>query len=309
MTLPFRRFRSLMLPLGFFLVFSWTLTAFAWQPRSRDESLITGAKVAPVVGTTRTYLIGLDETLIDLARRSGIGYTALTRANPGIDPWLPPVGSEILLPQSAIVPGPLQPGIVINLAEMRLYVLWREKSDLLVRFYPIGIGREGRETPLGSFRVANRAKDPTWTPPPSIRAERPELPASIQPGPQNPLGEYWIGLNAHRIGLHGTNKPYGIGREVSSGCIRLYPEHIRDLFDRVQVGTPVTIIYQPIKVGLQDQALYLEVHPDERGVVKDPLNEVMKQKAALGNGIRLDIDAVNKALREQNGIPVRISVD
>ncbi|WP_305045729.1 L,D-transpeptidase family protein [Geoalkalibacter sp.] len=290
------------------LVLAWACTAFAWQPRSREESLITGQGPAPVVGSARTYVIGVGEDLIELAWRAGVGYESLVQANPDIDPWLPPAGAQLVLPHIAIVPQ-TRPGIVINLAEKRLYYLWREGADTLVRFYPIGIGREGRETPLGNFRVVNRAKDPTWTPPPSVRAEKPYLPATVPPGPNNPLGEYWLGLNDKRIGLHGTNRPFGVGREVSSGCIRLYPEHIRDLFYRVQVGTPVEIIYQPIKVGLRGGHLYLEVHPDERGVVADPQAEVLRQKAALGNGMRVDFDAVRLALEKKSGMPVRISLD
>lgn len=290
------------------LILAWACAALAWQPRSREESLITGQGPAPVVGSARTYIIGLGEDLINLAWRAGVGYETLVRANPEIDPWLPAAGAHLVLPHVAVVPS-TQPGIVINLAEKRLYLIWREGADTLARFYPIGIGREGRETPLGKFRVVNRAKDPTWTPPPSVRAEKPYLPPSVPPGPNNPLGEYWLGLNDQRIGLHGTNKPFGVGREVSSGCIRLYPEHISDLFYRVQVGTPVEIIYQPIKLGLRDGHLYLEVHPDERGAIADPLAEVLRQKAALGNGMRVDLDAVRLALHNKSGMPVPVSLN
>ncbi|SDL41980.1 L,D-transpeptidase ErfK/SrfK [Geoalkalibacter ferrihydriticus] len=289
------------------LALSWACEAYAWQPRNREESLISHREPGPVVGSPRTYILGLDEDLNNLAWRAGVGYRALVRANPDIDPWLPPTGAQVVLPQAAVVPFSAQPGITINLAELRLYLIWREGAETLVRFYPIGIGREGRETPLGKFSVANRAKNPSWTPPPSVRTERPYLPGTVVPGPDNPLGDYWIGLNDHRIGLHGTNQPYGVGREVSSGCIRLYPEHIGDLFYRVETGTPVAIIYQPIKLGQRDEKLYLEVHPDQRGMIADPMAEVLRQKALLGGGSRLDLDRVRQALADKSGLPVAVS--
>ncbi|WP_429884459.1 L,D-transpeptidase family protein [Geoalkalibacter halelectricus] len=289
------------------LTLAWVCEALAWQPRNREESIITARLPAPLVGEPRPYIIGLEEDLINLAWRSGVGYGALVRANPDVDPWLPAPGTSVVLPLSAVLPAGAKPGITINLAELRLYLIWQEGEDTLVRYYPIGIGREGRETPLGEFHVANRAKNPSWTPPPSVRAERPYLPGTVPPGPDNPLGDFWIGLNDRRIGIHGTNQPFGVGRQVSSGCIRMYPDHISDLFYRVQTGTHVDIIYQPIKLGQRDGTLYLEVHPDERATLGDPLAEVLRQKAFVADGSRLDLDLVRFALAEKSGLPVPVS--
>ena len=281
----------------------------AWQPRLSAEANLTGRGVAPLVGTDRLYLAGRDETLVELAARAGIGYQALLNANPGIDPWQLPAGSRLLLPLAAVVPYQAQAGMTINLAELRLYLIWQHAGKQWVRIYPIGIGREGRDTPLGRFRVINRVRDPSWTPPPGIRAERPALPASIPPGPDNPLGGYWIGLSADHIGLHGTNRIYGIGRQVSNGCIRLYSADIEDLFSRAQAGMPVEIIDQPIKLGQRDGLLYLEVHPDERDAVPYPMAEILRQRDLINAAAELDWNVVRELLRRRDGIPQPVSVE
>ncbi len=291
-----------------FLLLLSLSTAFAWHPRLQEEAYLDGRGPAPVISDNFGYLIGGGEDLIDLARRAGVGYRNLVTANPGIDPWQPEPGREIIIPHGVIMPVEAGPGITINLAELRLYLVWQENGQRQVRFYPIGIGREGRDTPPGQYLVANRAQHPSWSPPPSIRAERPDLPPIVPPGPNNPLGEYWIGLNDQRIGIHGTNKPYGVGRRVSSGCIRLYPEDIADLYSRVRVGMPVRIIEQPIKVGQRNGEVFLEVHPGVPAHNQAWLQEVLWQKAKIAPGARLDLPTVQRALKEQRGIPVPVSL-
>ncbi|BCR05568.1 L,D-transpeptidase [Desulfuromonas versatilis] len=279
----------------------------AWHPRLEADSIIDGRGPAPIVGENLPYVVGQGETLIELARRAGVGYGAMVRANPGVDPWLPPPGKEIILPYAAILPLGSGPGITINLAEMRLYLVWDEAGSRRVRIYPIGIGREGRNTPEGLYKVISRAENPSWTPPPSIRKERPELPPVVPPGPDNPLGDFWIGLSAEGIGIHGTHKPLGIGRRVSSGCIRLYPEDIRDLFGRVKVGTPVRIIYQTVKLGVHDKGIFLEAHPDELGKSAGPLEEIAGQAQALGYDLRVDQQLLIDLVRQARGLPQMIA--
>ncbi len=281
--------------------------AHAWQPRLEADALLDGRGTAPVIGRNRPYVVGPGDTLIELARRAGVGYGTLVGANPTVDPWLPPPGEVIILPFAAILPHGAGPGITINLAELRLYLIWEEEGRRLVRIYPIGIGREGRHTPEGTFKVVSRAQNPSWTPPPSIRQEHPELPQVVPSGPDNPLGEFWIGISADGIGIHGTHKPYGIGRHVSSGCIRLYPEDIRDLYHRVRAGTPVRILYQPVKLGVAGDRVYLEVHPDRRGTTIDPLPELDAQALTLGLNLHFDPLVLNPVLREARGIPLPIA--
>jgi L,D-transpeptidase ErfK/SrfK len=292
-----------------FLTLAWLpAVARGWYPRLVGESILDEKNPAPLVGSNRPYLTAAGETLIELARRSGTGYRALVQANPDVDPWLPPPGRDILLPYSFILPMSAGEGITINLAELRLYYLWRENSRLRVRAYPVGIGRDGWDTPLGNFTIVSRVKNPSWSAPASIREISPAPPALIPPGPHNPLGEFWLGLSVPGYGIHGTNKPYGVGRRVSHGCIRLYPRDIQDLFERTPIGTPVSIINQPIKVGLQENRLYIEVHPPWTDRQGDTLDEVFRQILALPWQGPLDIKALQQAIRQQKGVPTLISL-
>lgn len=268
------------------------------------ETAILPDLPAPLIGTSRSVLVGSRETLMELAYREGVGYGNLAAANPAVDPWLPPPGTPLLVPDATILPPGIEPGITINLAEFRLYYIWEEGNRRLLRTYPIGIGSEGWETPEGTFTIVRKVTKPTWTAPLSIRRERPDQPAVIPPGPDNPLGDYWLELSARGYGIHGTNKPLGVGRRVSHGCIRLYPEDIRDLFHRVPTGTTVRIIFAPIKLGLHDSGLVLEVHDDFLGKIDNPLEEVVKQKRALHWRGPIDLSTILTILRERRGVPV-----
>lgn len=286
----------------------WPAVARAWYPRLDRDMILDPGNPAPVVGSNRPYLPAPGETLIELARRAGTGYQAMTRANPGIDPWLPPAGRELVLPYSFILPASTGEGITINLAELRLYYVWHENGHSRVRAYPVGIGREGWDTPLGNFTVVSRVKNPSWSAPASIREKSPGTPAMIPPGPNNPLGGFWLGLSVPGYGIHGTTKPLGVGRRVSHGCIRLYPEDIKDLFHRVSLDTPVWIIYQPVKVGLRDNRLYIEVHHSQTIREDDLLKEAMRHISALDWEEPLDLAALHKAIWEQRGVPIPISL-
>ncbi|MEJ2201433.1 MAG: L,D-transpeptidase family protein, partial [Desulfuromonadaceae bacterium] len=156
-----------------------------------------------------------------------MGFSNLKNANPEVDPWLLPQGETILLPYACILPVDAIAGLTINLAELRLYHLWKNEQGWQVRIYPVGIGSEGSETPLGDFSVLSKRENPIWTVPDSVRKTQPELPESVPPGPDNPRGQFWLGFASNGYGIHGTNKPFGIGRRVSHGCLRTYPEDIR----------------------------------------------------------------------------------
>lgn len=267
----------------------------------------TALEPGTLVGASFYQLIRAGDTLIELARRHGVGYGSLIQANPGVDPWQPPADTEILIPRGAILPYQAQAGITINLAEKRLYLVRQGEERTLIHFYPIGIGREGRDTPTGDQQIVTMITDPSWTPPPSLRAAQPALPAVIAPGPDNPLGDYWIGLSQEHIGVHGTNRPFGIGRQVSSGCIRLYPEHIRLLFQRVQLGMAVAIIDLPIKLGHKEGQLYLEAHPDPANRVPAPLTEILRQRDLIAAEADIDWQRVRHVLAQRTGVPQAVS--
>lgn len=250
-----------------------------------------------VIGLEGTYVIRGDETLLEVARLFDLGYNEMVEANPGIDPWVPPRGTVVRVPTMWVLPDVMEEGIVINLAEMRLYYFFTVKGQRMVRTFPIGIGRKGLSTPLGMYRIVAKVKDPVWYPPEEARREDPTLPPYVPPGPGNPLGGYWLQLSIPGYGIHGTNRPWGIGRRVSRGCIRLYPEDIAWLFEHVRVGTKVKIVNKPVKIGQRDGRLYIEIHPG-----KVDLNEVIESIKKAG-GPALKRENLQPILQEADGVP------
>lgn len=246
-----------------------------------------------LVGSVSTVQVRDGETLIDIAREQGLGYNEIVAANPGLDPWLPPVGAEVVLPTRYILPSAPREGIIINLAEMRLYFYPKPApgEDAVVMTFPIGIGQEGWSTPLGITKVIDKVENPTWTVPQSIRRAHAEagrpLPAVVPPGPDNPLGKHAMRLGWTSYLIHGTNKTFGVGMRVSHGCIRMYPEDIEALFHRVPLSTPVWIIDQPYKLGRDNGRLYLEAHAPAEGPDRPPADNFPVILAA--------IEAVTKA--------------
>lgn len=217
-----------------------------------------------VVGFSRSYRVVGTDSLIEIARRFDLGYNEITDANPGVDPFIPGDGVRITLPTSWILPDTSSHrGIVINLSELRLYYYFKVKGVRYITTFPVGIGREGALTPVGRFKVVEKIVGPAWHVPESIRAENPELPEVVPAGPHNPLGSRAMRLSLPTILIHGTNRPWGVGRRVSHGCIRLYPEDIPRLFSLVPVGTEVQIVRQPVKVGTRSGRVYVEVHKTE----------------------------------------------
>ena len=275
--------------------------------------------VAPdeqLVGSTSSYVTRQEDTLLDVARDNDLGYAQLMVANPGIDPWLPGAGRQAVLPTQYLLPDGPRSGIVINLAEQRLYYF--RDGGREVETYPIGTGADANLTPIGLTRIVAKEPNPIWIPPPSIRAERPDLPARILPGPDDPLGDFALHLAWPTYLLHGTNKPYGVGRHVSHGCIRLYPEDIDPLFHQVSVGTPVRMIEEYVRLARVDGELYLAVYPsraqiddidNNRPIAVDVPHDLVDRvvAAAKPDLDRIDWKAVGQAGRSRNGIPVQIT--
>ena len=219
-----------------------------------------------VVGVVQVVVTSKQDTLPDIARRFNIGYEEIVRANPGIDPWLPGEGREIVVPTQFVLPSAPREGIVINIAALRIYYFQPAKpgEKQVVYTHPIGIGKVGWSTPEGSTKVVSKQKDPVWNPPASVRAEHKEngdiLPAVVPAGPDNPLGRFKFTLGWPSYLIHGTNKPYGVGLRSSHGCIRLYPEDVEKLFGMVNPGTKVTVVNQPFVFGWHNDQLYLQAY-------------------------------------------------
>ncbi|MBP2668039.1 MAG: ErfK/YbiS/YcfS/YnhG family protein [Deltaproteobacteria bacterium] len=258
-----------------------------------------------VIGRLRVYPIKPNESLPEIARRYDIGIEAISAANPGVDLFIPDPGSWILLPTEWILPDtPIRTGIVVNIAEMRLFVFSHDRPQTVTTF-PIGIGDEGKETPVGTFTVIEKIRDPAWYVPESIRKERPDLPAVVPPGPDNPMGSHALRLSKRTVLIHGTNRPWGIGARVSHGCIRLYQEDIALLFGMIRRGTRVSIVDHPVKAAAMGDRVYLQVHNYEEG--RDLYSEALKVLEAKNLSNRVDLEKTRKACRERTGLLVDIS--
>ncbi len=220
-----------------------------------------------VIGEVTTVIATYDDTLVDIARRHGLGYLDVVRANPDVNVWVPGEGTEVVLPNRFILPPGPRTGVVLNLAEYRMYYYPKIKDgeNAKVHTYPISIGRMDWETPLGLTRIVAMARNPAWYPPQSVRDEHAAagdpLASVVPPGPDNPLGSRALRLGIPGYLIHGTNKPAGVGMRVSHGCIRMFPEDIEFLFDRVAVDVAVRIIDVPVKMGWDGESLVAEVHP------------------------------------------------
>lgn len=221
-----------------------------------------------LIGEVQYVTSHYEDTLMEIGRRYGVGYEEIVSANPGIDPWLPGEGTRIVLPTQFVLPKATRKGIVINLPEHRIYYFPEPKKGEVasVVTYPISIGKMDWKTPLGVTHVVNKQVKPIWYPPESVRKEHEEdgdpLPKAVPAGKDNPLGDFAmrLGIPGGSYLIHGTNKPQGIGMDVTHGCIRMFPEDIEVFFKLVPVNTSVQIVDQPFKMGWQGDQLFMEIH-------------------------------------------------
>ncbi len=293
--------------------------AFAAMLVSITETAMAEAMLrGDLLGSVRSLTAKHEDTLLDLARDNELGFIEIVAANQGVDPWVPGEGTEIILPTGHLLPNAPREGIVINLAEHRLYFFAEDG----IRTYAIGVGRDGWDTPLGTTKIVRKKKNPIWYPPESIREEHPDLPKVVRAGPDNPLGRHALYFDWPTYLVHGTNMPWGVGRRVSHGCIRLYPESIEKLFGEVPVGTTVQVIDQTIKVGWSAGELYLEVYPEPEQVDELERDGAFSSAAKRSNSdayykirnlagdelSRLDWPALRNALAERTGLPVRVTL-
>jgi L,D-transpeptidase ErfK/SrfK len=277
-----------------------------------------------LVGETQVLFARFENTFSTIGREYDLGYEEMRRANPGVDQWLPGEGTPIYLPTQSILPETPREGIVVNVPSMRLFYFATEKSVadpaktvLTVTSHPLGIGAEGWGTPFGEAKVTQKARDPVWYVPASVRKEHAErgdpLPRVVQPGPDNPLGKFAMALSLPGYLIHGTNKPSGVGMRSSHGCLRLYPEDIEALFQRVTRGTPVRLVNQPVLAGFADGELYLEVHPPLEEETHDLVAEAeaallraLDRAGAGAAAAEIDHAAVARIVTEQRGIPLPV---
>jgi L,D-transpeptidase ErfK/SrfK len=276
-----------------------------------------------IVGYVQRTVIGQEDTLPDIARRFDLGYEEMVLANPGVDPWLPGVGREVVVPTQFILPAAPHEGVVVNVAAMRIfyYPPHKKGEPQIVFTHPIGIGRVGWQTPEGTTKIVSRQKDPVWVVPKSVRDEHAAdgevLPEKVPAGPDNPLGEYMFRLGWPSYLIHGTNKPYGVGMRSSHGCMRLYPEDIAVFFNLIPIGTKVTVVNQPYLFGWRDGAMYLQAYAvledDSRDWSKNRsrlLDQMLKPKLrqrVAEHDKEIDWQRVADLTHKPRGIPVPIT--
>ncbi|AJI93802.1 L,D-transpeptidase catalytic domain protein [Yersinia ruckeri] len=270
-----------------------------------------------IIGENTTFTVPNDGRPLEaIAADYKIGLLGMLEANPGTDPYLPKPGSVLTIPTQMLLPDTPRDGIVINLAELRLYYYPKGQDKVIV--YPIGIGQLGRNTPTMTTSVSQKIPNPTWTPTANIRkhylAQGVTLPAVVPAGPENPMGLFAMRLAAGggEYLIHGTNANFGIGMRVSSGCIRLRPDDIQALFSSVPKGTRVQVINEPIKYSVEpDGKRYVEVHqPLSRSDNDDPQTMPIALsagvKAFMANG-ETDTAVVENAIVRRSGMPVLVS--
>ena len=269
-----------------------------------------------IVGEVQVIKAKYEDTFADIGTANDLGYLEMVAANPGVDPWLPGVDTEIILPTRFILPPGPREGIVINLAEYRMYYF--PKGQNVVHTYPLGIGREGWGSPITRTSIAAKTPNPTWTPPASIRkehaAEGDPLPAVVPAGPDNPLGPFKFTLGTPGYLIHGSNKRFGIGMRVSHGCFRMLNHNVLALAKIVPVGTSVRIINEPYKFGIRGGKIYLEAHTplDDNGEpsIVDKHTQVINallQREDLKDDARLDWEVVREVVAAEDGLPVEIA--
>lgn len=315
------------LTIAFILIAGPALATPKALPDQKDKpSIAKDVSIPPVtaplsrlIGGLETTTTKYEDTLVHMARKYNVGFVEMRAANPGVDPWLPGAGVKITVPTQHIIPDAPHTGVVINLPEMRMYYFFDEKEPPAT--YPIGIGRSGLTTPLGSTTIARMTVDPVWRPTDRMRAEDATLPAVVPPGPENPMGTHAMYLGWPSYAIHGTDKPYSIGRRLSSGCIRMYPEDIITLYDNVKPGTQITVVDQPVKTAWIDDKYYVQVHPTQEqsdmlshdGMTKpeypirdDDIKTILTGVGST-DGVALQWDKIRSAVKERRGIPIIVA--
>ena len=268
-----------------------------------DESLI---------GDVRHDVTGADDALVDVARRNRLGYEELVLANPAVDRWLPGPGTSVLLPTRYLLPSAPREGIVVNIAEYRLYYYRKatKKAPAVVETFAVAAGREDWQTPNVETQVSQRLQNPAWYPPRAIREEHAadgrKLPAVVPPGPDNPLGPLALKLAIPGgYFIHGTGKPFGIGMAVTHGCLRLYPQDMEALFAIVPEGTKVRVVNEPYKSGWRNGVLYVEAHPDP-GAAPGALREYLEAVLADRPDYEVDWGWVESIALLPRGVPLPV---
>lgn len=302
------------------LAFASTTAIMLLASTSWAGTYILPPEGTDLFGEVFTIKANEEDTLLDIGRRYGVGFNEMKSANPTVDMWVPGKDTKVTIPTQFILPPGPREGVVVNIAEMRIYYYPKPQKGEApkVTTFPVSVGRMDWNTPLGETKIIAKVKDPAWYPPQSIRdeheADGDPLPRRVPPGPDNPLGQYAMRLGIPGYLIHGTNKPQGLGMRVTHGCIRMYPEDIEYFFSIVPKGTKVRLINAPYKAGWLMDQLYLEAHElleeDEVEHTAFSNYEPLVDAVARATEYRVEkIDrfAIKRASNEKTGVPQLIS--
>lgn len=270
-----------------------------------DAQSING--VAALAGGRIVYDVKAGDTVTSIGARFGVARATLIEMNELARPHLLAVGQRLIIDNTHIAVANPHVNVTINIAQRLLVLAEGERA----RAFPVTVGRRTWPTPVGAFTITNKETDPVWDVPVSIQHEMAQQGKPViirmEPSPANPLGRHWIGLSLSGLGIHGTNAPSSIYAFASHGCIRLHPDDVADLFQRVTVGMTGVLIYQPVVIALIDGRLWLEAHPDAYRRTTDALRFVRGAIEREGLGPRTNWRLVDEVLQQRRGRAVDIT--
>jgi L,D-transpeptidase ErfK/SrfK len=267
------------------------------------NALIFAVLLANITGGEFSYTVQPGDSLTSISARFGVEIRVLAEENQLKTADLLQAGQVLRIDNRHIAPAADGAAIVINVPQRMLFLFG---GDQLKQASPVAVGQSGWKTPRGTFEVMVKETRPTWDVPVSIQEEMrragKKVLTRVPPSPQNPLGDYWIGLSLPGIGIHGTNAPSSIYRTATHGCIRLHPDDIRLLFSQVEVGTPGRTVYEPVLVTRSGDSIFLEVHRDAYRKGPDPLEMVMQFGQSEGVLDLIDLTLAEQVIRKREGI-------
>lgn len=291
------------------IIIGGLILASGWLQPSRAQELKTAGIYRDLGGGVVEHEVKKGERLPAIAQRYAVRWRVLAKQNPEVNPDRLKPGTKLKIDHTFIIPAELTDGLVINLPELTLYHF---QDGALVRRYALAAGKSDWQTPTGDYKILNKIKNPTWVVPPSIQEEMEELGqpvlVRVPPGPNNPLGAFWMATSAPGVGIHATTRPWSIGHFASHGCIRMLPDEIEELFSRVSVGTPVKIIYKPVKLALRpDGRIFLEVHRDpyrKAPPAAEVVAELLRRQQLEG---LVAEELVRAAVKDRDGVALDIT--
>lgn len=281
------------------------LLAPGWVTTATAAQSVDGA--AALVGGRTVYEVRAGDTLGSVGARFAVARDTLIEMNQLTSPYRLAVGQSLVVDNTHIAAANPRVDITINIAQRLLVLAEGER----VRAYPITVGRRTWPTPVGAFTITGKETDPIWDVPVSIQREMEQqgkpVVTRMEASPLNPLGRHWIGLSLPGIGIHGTNAPSSIYAFASHGCVRMHPDDVAELFQRIAVGATGVLVYQPVVVALINDRVWIEIHPDEYRRAGDAMATVAEAAERAGLRAVIDWALAREVVRKRQGRAVDVT--